>query len=99
MSGWCDRAAPPKRGQPVKGNVVVVERSTTHRTGCLGLVLAIIVMAIPILGDITCTVFIIRDDLTTAEKVLWLLAVWFIPWIGRIFYLLIGQKRNRLLEM
>ncbi|HEY7835602.1 MAG TPA: PLD nuclease N-terminal domain-containing protein [Ktedonobacterales bacterium] len=85
-------------GQPVKGNVVEVERSTPRRSGCVGLVLAIIIMAIPIVGDITCTVFIVGDDLSLAEKVLWILAVWFIPWIGRIFYLLIGQKRNRLLE-
>ena len=24
-------------------------------------------------------------------------AVWLLPWAGRLFYLLIGQKRNRLL--
>jgi hypothetical protein len=53
---------------------------------------------VPILGDIVCTVYIVQDDLTFAEKVLWILACWFTQWIGRTLYLLIGQKRNRLLS-
>jgi hypothetical protein len=76
---------------------VDAERSTT-RTGCVGLILAAVIILIPIVGDIACTVFIVTDDLSVAEKVLWLAAVWLLPWIGRLFYLLIGQKRNRLLN-
>lgn len=84
-------------GQPAKGKFVNAERNTT-RTGCVGLALAGIIILIPLVGDVACTVFIVTDDLTLAEKVLWLAAVWLVPWIGRLFYLLIGQKRNRLLN-
>lgn len=70
---------------------------TSGRASCLSLVAAIIIILIPIVGDIACTVFIVGDDLTTAEKVLWIAAVWLLPWVGRILYLLVGQRRNRLL--
>lgn len=66
--------------------------------GCVSLVLAAIIIIVPLVGDVACTVFIVTDDLSLAEKVLWLAAVWLVPWIGRLFYLLIGQKRSRLLS-
>jgi hypothetical protein len=70
---------------------------TSGRVGCLSLLAAIIIILIPIVGDIACTVFILGDDLSAAGKVLWILAVWFLPWVGRLLYLLVGQRRNRLL--
>ncbi len=65
--------------------------------GCLSLLAAVIIILIPLVGDIACTVFILNDDLSTVEKVLWIVAVWFLPWVGRLLYLLMGQRRNRLL--
>ena len=70
---------------------------TSANLGCLGTVLAILVILIPIIGDIVCTVYIIEDDLTVTEKILWILACWLTQWIGRTLYLLVGQRRNRLL--
>jgi phospholipase D-like protein len=72
--------------------------ATASRGGCTSLLLAGIIILVPLVGDIACTVFIISDDLTTAEKVLWLAAVWLLPWAGRLLYLLIGQRSNRLLS-
>jgi hypothetical protein len=60
-------------------------------------VAAVIIILVPIVGDIACTIFILNDDLSTMEKVLWIIAVWLLPWIGRLLYLLVGQRRNRLL--
>lgn len=70
---------------------------TSSGGGCLSLVAAVIIILVPIVGDIACTVFILNDDLSTVEKVLWIVAVWLLPWIGRLLYLLVGQRRNRLL--
>lgn len=75
-----------------------VETPTQHRTGCLTGCLAGIIILIPIFGDIVCTVFIVTDDLNLAEKILWILACWLTQWIGRTLYLLVGQRRNRLLS-
>ncbi len=69
-----------------------------RRTGCLSAALAGVIILIPVFGDIVCTVFIVTDDLTLAEKVLWIIACWLTQWIGRTFYLLVGQRRNRLLN-
>lgn len=84
-------------GHPAKGKFVDAERSTT-RTGCVGLALAGVIILLPVVGDIACTVFILTDDLSVAEKILWIAACWLTQWIGRTFYLLMGQKRNRLLN-
>jgi hypothetical protein len=40
---------------------------------------------------------ILADDLNCGEKVLWLILVWFVPVIGPLLYLLIGQRQNRVL--
>lgn len=69
-----------------------------HHTGCLTLVLVSIIILIPVVGDIVCTVFIVTDDFNLVEKILWILACWLTPWVGRAFYLLVGQRRNRLLS-
>lgn len=73
---------------------------TTRTTGggCVNTLLAVILIIVPIVGHIACTVFIVTDDLTLAEKVLWLIAVWLLPFFGVLLYLLLGQKRNRLLR-
>ena len=73
------------------------DNTAVRRGGCSKTILAAIIILLPFVGDIACTVFILGDDLSVTEKVLWILACWFTQWIGRTFYLLVGQKRNRLL--
>jgi hypothetical protein len=62
-------------------------------TGCLILTL----IFIPIVGHVILTVMILDDDLTLAEKLLWLVVIWFIWFLGPFLYLLFGQRKNRLL--
>lgn len=62
-------------------------------TGCLILVC----LFVPIVGHIILTFMILDDDLTTAEKVLWLVIVWgLLPVAGPLLYLALGQRKNRL---
>ena len=63
-------------------------------TGCLILTL----IFIPLVGHVILTVMILDDDLTLAEKLLWLVVVWFVWFLGPFLYLLFGQRKNRLLS-
>jgi len=62
------------------------------------ILLMIVVVFIPIIGHIILTIIILGDDLSIGEKVLWLLVVWLLPVIGPLLYLLIGQRRDRLIS-
>lgn len=70
---------------------------TGNGHGCLfNLVLTLVILFIPIVGHIICTVYILGDDLSTTEKLIWLLLVWLLfPVAGPLLYLLVGQRRNR----
>lgn len=59
--------------------------------------LALVLILFPIVGHIVLTVLIISDNLTLSEKLLWLVVVWAVPFLGAFLYLLLGQRRNRLL--
>jgi hypothetical protein len=48
-------------------------------------------------GHVILTVMILDDELTLAEKLLWLVVVWFVWFLGPFLYLLFGQRKNRLL--
>lgn len=61
--------------------------------GCLALVLILV----PVVGHIILTVLILGDNLSASEKLLWLIVVWAVPFLGAFLYLLLGQRRNRLL--
>jgi hypothetical protein len=63
-------------------------------TGCL----VLIVLFVPLVGHIILTVMILGDDLSSSEKLLWLLLVWLVPIVGPLLYLVLGQRRNRLLS-
>lgn len=78
---------PPVRraSRPGNGNILA--------TGCLILTL----IFIPLVGHVILTVMILDDDLTFAEKLLWLVVVWFVWFLGPFLYLLFGQRKNRLL--
>lgn len=75
--------------------------STQSQSNDLGCLLTTLIVAVclfvPLVGHIFLTVMIIGDDLSTTEKLLWLLLVWLVPVAGPLLYLLLGQRRNRLL--
>lgn len=67
--------------------------------GCLpALLLVLLLVFVPIIGHIILTIMILGDDLSGGEKLLWLLIVWLIPFLGPLLYLLLGQRRNRLMS-
>ncbi|MFI5272924.1 MAG: PLDc N-terminal domain-containing protein [Ktedonobacterales bacterium] len=57
--------------------------------------MALVLIFIPLLGHVILTVMIIGDDLSGSEKLLWLLVVWLVPFLGPFLYLLLGQRRDR----
>jgi uncharacterized BrkB/YihY/UPF0761 family membrane protein len=72
--------------------------NSSNDLGCLLTTLIVAVcLFVPLVGHIFLTVMIIGDDLSTTEKLLWLLLVWLVPVAGPLLYLLLGQRRNRLL--
>ncbi len=76
-------------------------RSTSGGSGlgCVPTVLLLIVLVlIPVVGHIILTIMILGDDLSTAEKLLWIILVWVLPVVGPLLYLIFGQRRNRLLN-
>jgi hypothetical protein len=65
--------------------------------GCLSTVAFVLVLLVPIIGHIILTFMILGDNLSLGEKILWLIVVWFIPILGPLLYLLLGQRRNRVI--
>ena len=75
--------------------------ASTRRSGIgpiAAILLMLVVILVPIVGHIILTFIILGDDLTLGEKILWLLVVWLLPFLGPLLYVLIGQRRNRLLS-
>ena len=75
--------------------------ASTRRSGIgpfAAILLMLVVVLVPIVGHIILTVIILGDDLSFGEKVLWLLVVWILWFLGPLLYLLIGQRRNRLMS-
>jgi hypothetical protein len=70
---------------------------TSNGHGCLyNVVLTLVILFVPVVGHIICTVYILGDDLSPAEKFIWLLLVWLLfPIAGPLLYLLLGQRRHR----
>jgi hypothetical protein len=62
------------------------------------LLLALLVVFVPVLGHIILTVIILRDELPLWQKVAWIVVIWVVWWVGPFLYLLLGQRRNRLLN-
>ncbi len=67
------------------------------RGGCFSTAVFVVVLLIPIVGHIILTFMILGDDYSLGEKILWIAFVWLIPIIGPLIYLLLGQRRNRVL--
>ena len=64
-----------------------------YNRGCLvnSLVFLIIVF-LPVVGHIIETVMILEDDHTTVGKILWLVIIWALPFLGPFLYLIFGQR-------
>jgi hypothetical protein len=72
-------------------------RSRQGPGGCAITALFLLVLLFPVIGSIFLTFMILGDDLNCGEKTLWLVLVWLVPVIGPLLYLLLGQRRNRVL--
>ncbi|BCL82931.1 PLDc_N domain-containing protein [Ktedonobacteria bacterium brp13] len=64
--------------------------------GCLtNTILFLIIVFIPVVGHIIETVFLLEDDHSPLGKVLWLVLIWAVPFVGPLLYLLFGQRPVR----
>lgn len=64
--------------------------------GCLmNSLMFLIIVFLPIIGHIIETVMIIEDDHSLAGKLIWIVVIWAIPFIGPLLYLLFGQRPRR----
>lgn len=59
------------------------------------IVLFIVLLLLPIVGQIVATVYIVGDSWNWLVKIVLLLMVWSVPIVGPFVYFLILQKRNR----
>lgn len=55
-------------------------------------ILFLIIVFLPVIGHIIETVFILEDDHSSMGKVIWLLIIWGLPFIGPFLYLIFGQR-------
>ena len=66
--------------------------------GCIfNSILFLIIDFVPLLGHIIATIMVFEDDHSLAGSVLWLAAIWLIPFLGTFLYLLFGQRRRRVM--
>jgi hypothetical protein len=66
--------------------------------GCLfNSILFLVIVFVPLLGHIIATIMVLEDDHSLAGTVLWLAAIWLIPFLGAFLYLLFGQRRSHVM--
>ncbi len=66
--------------------------------GCLAnSLLFLVCVFVPLVGHIIETVMVFEDDHSLAGTILWLVIIWAFPFIGPFLYLLLGQKRQRVM--
>jgi Phospholipase_D-nuclease N-terminal len=75
---------------------VYTQEPTTQRNLLVTIALILVCVLLPVVGHIVLTGFIATDYMSRTEKVIWLLVVWLLWWVGPLIYLLVGQRRNRL---
>ena len=66
-----------------------------HRNLLVTIFLIVVSVLFPIVGHLILTVVILRDDLSTFEKIVWLGVIWLVWFLGPLIYLLVGQRKNR----
>ncbi|HTI15006.1 MAG TPA: PLD nuclease N-terminal domain-containing protein [Dictyobacter sp.] len=64
----------------------------TSRGCATNTILFLVIVFLPVIGHIIETVFILEDDHSPLGKVIWLLIIWLIPFLGPLLYLLFGQR-------
>lgn len=69
---------------------------TRQRNLLVTITLILVCVLLPVVGHILLTFMIINDYMSRTEKVIWLIVVWTLWWVGPLIYLLVGQRRNRL---
>ncbi len=67
-----------------------------HRNLLVTIILILVSIFLPIVGHVILSAFILTDDLSVLEKVVWLVVIWVAWFIGPLAYLLVGQRKNRL---
>lgn len=72
------------------------QRNRRTRTLLINILLSLVCIFLPFVGHIILTFMIADDYLTMGHKVVWLIAVWAVPFVGPFLYLLVGQRRHRL---
>ena len=66
--------------------------------GCLfNSILFLVIVFVPLLGHIIATIMVFEDDHSLAGTVLWLAAIWLIPFLGSFLYLVFGQRHRRVM--
>ncbi len=66
--------------------------------GCLfNSILFLIIVFVPLLGHIIATIMVLEDGHSPSGTVLWLAAIWLIPFLGAFLYLLFGQRRSHVM--
>lgn len=86
MGGWIPWRVPSVDNMPA-GN---------QRNLLITVALILVSIFLPLVGHVVLTVMIVNDAMTRTEKLIWLIVVWTLWWIGPTIYLLVGQRRNRL---
>jgi hypothetical protein len=65
----------------------------SNNRGCAtNSILFLIIVFLPVVGHIIETIFILEDDHSLIGKVLWLIVIWAIPFLGPFLYLMFGQR-------
>jgi phospholipase D-like protein len=66
--------------------------------GCLfNSILFLVIVFVPLLGHVIATIMVFEDDHSLAGTVLWLAAIWLIPFLGSFLYLVFGQRQRRVM--
>jgi len=61
--------------------------------GCLvNSIVFLVIIFLPVVGHIIETIMILEDDHTLLGKILWLVIIWPLPFLGPLLYLLFGQR-------
>jgi hypothetical protein len=79
-----------------EGNDVGVQPTERQRGLFFTILLSVVCIFVPFVGHVILTFMIANDYLTTGEKIIWLIAVWAVPFLGAFLYLLVGQRHHRL---
>jgi hypothetical protein len=68
----------------------------TGDRGCFfNSLLFLVIVFVPLVGQIIETVMVLQDQHSPLGMLFWLLIIWLVPFVGPFLYLLFGQKKSR----